>query len=210
MSDMSVGRLQRLEAVCPVFVEMARQAMRAERSQSEKDAIARARRVGAGHGVHEGNDFGPAIRAEQIIREFRPDPDPSVGPLVHGGRVRDGLHAMYCRKLITIQQWHAVCRMRDDIDIAGGARLDRYDNGGIRSPFSGAAWPDDHQLDAMERIRALWRALPFEHRALAFWMVLAGGTLNDYARLVRVRTDAISDAFQAALTGIVDFYDAIG
>jgi hypothetical protein len=205
----SLSRIQRLEATCPVFVEMARQAVRAERHTIEKTQLARARSVGAGTGHHDGADFGPPIRADhaQVEREFRADPDPQVGPLVHGGRVRDGLHAMRKRKHISIREWHAVCQLRDDIDFAGGARLDRYDNGGIRTPFSGNAWPDEHQLDAMRRVRALWVSLPPESLPLTFWMVMAGGTLTEYARLVRVRTSDITEQFAATLVLILDFYD---
>jgi hypothetical protein len=206
---MPMTRMQRLEAVCPVFLEMARQAIRAEREKADKAAIARARAVGAGHGIKEGNDFGPPIRGDQIEREFRPDPDPRVGPLLHGGRVRDGLHAMYKRRFITMLQYHSVCRLRDDIDLAGGARIDPIDNAGIRSTHVGARWPDEYQLDAIMRVRNVWAWMPSDSQPVAYWMVM-GGTLADYARSTRCRPAEIGDRFKAALDGIVAFYEVHG
>jgi hypothetical protein len=203
------AKLGRLEAVCPIFVSWAQQELRAQRMQIERDQIARARNVGAGSGFVANHDFGPVIRflRQEVEPEFRPDPNPEVGALVHGGRVRDGLRSMYVRGHITLQQWHAVCAFRDSIDIAAGARPDQPDRiTGIRSPNSGARWPDDMQIEALRRVRAAWTAIPPDHRVLTFWAIVAGGTLDDYAKLAGKRRQIVAAMFDFALAIIEEHY----
>jgi hypothetical protein len=207
--NQATDKLARIEAVCPIFVGWARQELRMDIAQIEHERITRAKNVGAGSGFVGNRDFGPVIRflRKEIEPEFRTDPDPEVGPLIHGGRVRDGLHAMKARKHITDQQWQAVCAFRDDIDLAAGARPEQPDRlAGIRSPFSGSNWPDDIQIEAMERVRATWRAIPPGLVALTTWMVIGGGTLDHYAKSAQVRRAIVSAMFQFVLTLIEEHY----
>ena len=209
MNAVAPSKLQRLNSVCPIFVAWAQQELRHQAAQVDRDQLARARHVGAGSGFLGNKDFGPLIRflRGDVEPEYRADPDPEVGPLVHGGRVRDGIHAMHARKLITDQQWHAVCAFRDNLDIAAGARPEAFERlAGIRTPLRGSRWPEDAQIDALRQLRGAWARIPRSLQPLTVWTVIGGGTLDDFARVAGVRRAIVSGMWAYTIVVIDEIY----
>ncbi len=173
-----------------------------EAARLDNERIARARQVGAGAGFVGKSDFGPPVRLlrKEIEPEHRTDPDPEVGPLLLGGRVRDGVRAMKSRNLLTEMQWHAVCAFRDDTEIASGARPEQPDRlAGIRSQYTGSMWPEDAQILALGRVRRVWALIPMDLHMLTAWVVIGGRTLDEYAHACRTRRAGVGAMFQDVL-----------
>ena len=154
-------------------------------------------------------DLGPDIRIQRgdVVTEDRNDPQSSAGALVRGARVRDGLATMAKRGWISVHQWHAACRFRDDLDLAAGVRDgSRGEDAGVRSPFSGAHWPGDVQIDASRRCAAVWDAVGVYRAGVVIDVVLRAGTLQDYAARYRMGRQRASDMLIGALDAIEQAY----
>lgn len=168
----------------------------------------------------DGIDYGPAVvrgpdgsirpwpGAAAIVLEDRVDPD-AITRDVRAARRRDGLRDLLSRKSITVQQWDAAERFRNDLATAAGARV-IAEKAGVRVAFDATRYgPTEYQIDAQARVRAAWRHVGLIASGVVSWVVVSGGSVGDYDAATRRRGRSGTAMLIGALNRLAAYYDTV-
>lgn len=152
----------------------------------------------------DGVNYGPEANRHRIEREARPD-----GPnqTVLGGRRKDGLRTMFRRGNVTVAQWDAAEKYRNDLSRASGAS---DAEAGMKVTGSAHSYgPTERQIDAQTRINAANRriTLPLQKSA-ALQIVIGGQSIAAFAKAERIGEKRASQALNVVLDNLTDFYDS--
>jgi len=121
-------------------------------------------------------------------------------------RVRDQVRTLHSRGVISDAVWWAVCRWRDDAEIAMGISDAEP---GMRSPTTGLPQPySDAMLDASTRVAGGWKAVAPD-TLIVRWCVTLQGTLREFEVDQRMRHGSATPTLCAALDRLCNFYNSL-
>ena len=125
---------------------------------------------------------------------------------VHHVRRVDPLLVLQGRgDVVTDRHIHAAERYRDDFEIASGARPG-YERGETRSS-SNPGGPTEAQMGALARYRAATSSVSEKQARILAAVVLRGQDVTAYARGAEISRHRAMGHLEAALDGLVDFYE---
>jgi Domain of unknown function (DUF6456) len=179
------------------------QEIRDRRLKSARNQENRLRQITTDHEIENGTDYGPAIRHArgEIIREDRPDieDESAYKRTIRGARRSDGLRSALSCGSIDYPQWLAGERLRNDLEIADGARDRQF---GMPARDHTMCGPGEAQIDAMKRVREVFSAISAGNIGIIRAVVVHYRGLTDIMRHVPQRAKATASAKAKLASGL--------